>query len=233
MTEVVREWLSAFAATQQLRECGVVEPVSTLLQLAEAGQVRARASSARFDWADDVQEFLKEPEMEVEASEALAPWPDVPAEFWRWVNAGEPGTEVHVEAGVFATTVAFNVLSETAGGYRHKEHIKLYGVTFRKEDIGAVLGGVPELHPTPSLAMTTQSTAGRPPDLERWAEFGAALAFVAHSADPSVLASQTKLYNAAAEALAKRCNPLDEKTVRPMLRNAVFWIKEDKIPPRG
>ena len=104
MTETVSEWLSSFTAIQRLRGAGVVDPVSTLLQLAEARQVRARASRGRFDWEDDVQEFPQEPEMDGETGKVLAPWPNIPADLWRWVNGGGADTEVHGEAGVFVNS---------------------------------------------------------------------------------------------------------------------------------
>ena len=232
MTETAPEWISSLSAIQVLRGAGVVDPASTLTRLAEAGQVRARASKGRFDWADDVQEFPQEPDADNETGELLAPWPDIPADFWRWVNAGSPTAEVHGEAGVFAATVEFDVISKRLGSYRHEEHIKLYGVTFRAGDLDAVIQGALVFHPTPALIMPSKSKAGRKPELERWAEFGAALAFVAHEADRSIFSSQTSLYKAAAEAMSKR-NPLDERTVRPMLRHAVNWIKAEEIPIAG
>lgn len=232
MIEAATEWLSSLIAIQRLREAGVVEPVSTLTQLAEAGQIRARASKGRFDWADEVEEFPQKPDVDSKTGALLAPWPYVPADFWRWVNAGSPTAEVHGEAGVFAATVEFDVISKRLGSYRHEEHIKLYGVTFRAEDLDAVIGGLSLFHPTPALIMPSKSKAGRKPELERWAEFGAALAFVAHEADSSIFSSQTSLYKAAAEAMSKR-NPLDERTVRPMLRHAVNWIKAEEIPIAG
>ena len=232
MIEAATEWLSSLTAIQRLRGAGVFEPVSTLTQLAEAGQIRARASKGRFDWEDDVQDFPEEPDVDSKTGALLAPWPDIPADFWRWINAGSSTAEVHGDAGVFAATVEFDVISKRLGSYRHEEHIKLYGVTFRAEDLDAVIGGLSLFHPTPALIMPSKSKAGRQPELERWAEFGAALAFVAYETDGSIFSSQTSLYKAAAEALSKR-NPLDERTVRPMLRHAVNWIKAEEIPIAG
>lgn len=232
MTETALEWISSFSAIQVLRGAGVVDPVSTLTQLAEAAQVRARASRGRFDRAEDVQDFPPEPDFDSKTGELLAPWPDIPADFWCWVNAGSHGTEVHGEAGVFAATVVFDAFSGGVGDYRYEEHIKLYGVTFRREDLDAVIGGLSLFHPTPALIMPSRSRAGRKPELERWAEFGAALAFVAIEVGPSAFSSQTALYEASVAALHNR-NPLDERTVRKMLRHAVNWVEGGEIPPRG
>lgn len=232
MIEAATEWSSSLIAIQRLREAGVVEPASMLTQLAEAGQVRARAAKGRFDWADEVEEFPQKPDADNETGEMLAPWPDIPVDFWRWVNAGSPTAEVHGEAGVFAATVEFDVISKRLGSYRHEEHIKLYGVTFRREDLDAVIQGALVFHPTPALIMPSKSKAGRKQQTERWAEFGAALAFVANEADASTFLSITSLYEAVAKAMGER-NPLDERTVRPMLRHAVNWINADKIPIAG
>lgn len=232
MIEAATEWLSSLTAIQRLRAVGVFEPVSTLTQLAEAGQIRARASKGRFNWSDEVEEFPQKPDVDGKTGALLAPWPYVPADFWRWVNVGSPTAEVHGEAGIFAATVEFDVISKGLGSYRHEEHIKLYGVTFRAEDLDAVMRGAPAFHPTPALIEHQRSAAGRRPDLDRWSDFGAALALITHRADPGDMASQDALFSATADALTKAGrNPLDEKTVRKMVRNACYWIEDDKVPP--
>lgn len=231
MIEAATEWLSSLTAIQRLREVGVVEPVSTLTQLAEAGQIRARASKGRFDWADEVEEFPQKPDVDSETGEMLAPWPDIPADFWRWINACSPTAEVHGEAGVFAATVEFDVISERLGSYRHEEHIRLYGVTFRADDLDAVMRGAPTFHRTPALPQSSQSNAGRKPDLNRWAEFGAALAWVAHHRGQEILRSETALYDAAANALTEAGRaPLAKRTVDLMVKHAYLWLENDKIP---
>jgi hypothetical protein len=230
MTDRVTEWMSSFAAIQMLRGAGVVDPVSTLTQLAEARQVRARATWGRFDGVDNDQVFPQEPKLDPKTLEAFGPWPDIPADFWRWVNAGSQGNEIHGEAGVFAATVVYD---PELGEASDKEHIKLFGVTFRAADITAILAGVPGSFESPPLMTPSRSTAGRKPELDRWAEFGAALALVANLDGTAVRASQSALYSEVANALTEAAwQPLDEKVVRKMVRHAFHWIEAGEIPKK-
>lgn len=222
------EWISSLQAIQQLRAAEISDPVSTLTHLAEARQIRARASWGRFDGEYDVV-FLQELEGSDQGGDTISPWPDIPADFWRWVNFATSGTKVQGEAGVFATTVIYN---PEIGDYSDKQHIKLFGVTFHSEDISAVLKGVPTLRDTPKLPPSTGSNAGRKPNLEQWAEFGAALAFVVHTKGNDELRSANALYEATAGALiSANRNPLALKTVRMMVNNARIWLTEEEIPP--
>jgi hypothetical protein len=224
------EWLSSLAAIQRLRKAGIVDPISTLTHLAEARQVRARASWGRFDGLDSDQEFPQEPKNDPKSGELLAPWPDIPADFWRWVNAGQRGSEVIAEAGVFAATVVYD---PELGAASDKEHIKLFGVSFLKQDLEAFLQGGATRHDTPHLVKSPRSNAGRKPKSDGWAEFGAALAFVANADDPVVNSSQSALYAAAAGALKEKgWSPLDDRTVRNMVRHAHYWIEAGEVPQK-
>ena len=228
MSNTENEWLSSFAAMQMLRGAGVVSPISMLTQLAEARQVRARASWGRFDNEGEEQEFPREPRVDPKSGVLVSPWPDIPADFWRWVNAGSPGSEVHGEAGVFAATVFYD---PELGEASDKEHIKLFGVSFSSKDLTAVLRGVPQFHETPALTGATRSSAGRKQETDRWVDFGAALAFVAYDKGLDVMASDNALYEAVAGALtASRRNPLSKKRVIAMVKNARCWVDAGEIP---
>ena len=224
------EWISSLRALQELRAAGVAEPVSTLTHLAESQAVRARALWGRFQGGDNDEMFPQEPDVDPQSGDELAPWPKIPASFWRWVNEGTPGTEIHGDAGVFAATV---VHDPDKGEISEREFIKLFGVTFNADDLGANLRGVPLFHHTPALPASTLSKAGRKPELERWAEFGAAIALVAHTTDGYELRSEDALYAAAADALTSAGRePLSKKTVRMMVKNTLLWLGGDAIPPR-
>lgn len=230
MSEIVAGWLSSFAAIQRLRGAGVVDPVGTLTHLAEARQLRSRASWGRF--ADDEgnnREFPHEPEVDAQSGEVLDPWPNIPSDFWRWVNGRGDGAEVYGEAGVFAATVIYD---PQIGTYSDSQHIKLFGVTFNADDLDRVMQGVPLLHNTPVLPKPNGARAGRKPQLARWAEFGAALALVAHTEGQDVLRSDAALYGRAADALtAANREPLSQKAVGLMVKNARLWIEGEGIPP--
>jgi hypothetical protein len=225
----VTGWLSSFAAMQRLREAAVVDPVSTLTQLAEARQLRARAAWGRFaDDEGDDRQFPLEPEVDPCSGEVL-PWPDIPADFWRWVNGKGDRTEVHGEAGVFAATVIYD---PKIGSYSDSQYIKLFGVTFHQDDLEAALRGKSALHNTPALPVPTRSPAGRKPELERWAEFGAALALVVYRGEKDAFKSQSALYAAVAgELTAASREPLSQRAVKNMVSQAWLWIDGEAIPP--
>lgn len=136
MTDTTDEWLTSFAAIQKFRQAGVVDAVGTLTRLAEAQQVRSRAARGRFSCQDIEENFPPEPKNHPLSGEVRESWPDIPPDFWRWVNANAPGTEVHGEAGVFATTVVFD---PDIGSHSETDRIKLFGVTFHAEDLAAFL----------------------------------------------------------------------------------------------
>jgi hypothetical protein len=138
MTDKADEWLTSFSAIQRLRQAGAVDPIGTLIRLAEAQQVRSRAARGRFSDLGIEEIFPSEPKMDPLTGEIIEIWPDIPPDFWRWVNANARGTEVHGEAGVFATTVVFD---PDIGSYSETEHIKLFGVTFNAADLASFLEG--------------------------------------------------------------------------------------------
>jgi hypothetical protein len=219
MSDMAAQWLSSFAAITMLRKAEIVDPVGTLTQLAEARQLRSRAAWGRFNFEDAEQDFPQEPQ----SDRGLAAWPDIPADFWRWVNAGTRGTEVYGDAGVYAATVVYD---PDIGDYSETEHIKLFGVTFHADDLAAFLGGTTSFHETPLLPGRAKSPAGRKPELDRWADFGAALALIAHTAGPDDLKSANALYEAASGALsASGRNPLSKKTVSRMINHAHIWLE--------
>lgn len=223
MSDTAAQWLSSFAAIRMLRQAGVVDPVSTLTQLAEARQIRSRAAWGRFSEMGSEEQFRQEPQLDG----GLAAWPDIPADFWRWVNAGTRGTEVYGDAGVYAATVVYD---PDIGDYSETEHIKLFGVTFHADDLAAFLGGTASFHETPFLPDRPKSSAGRKPELDRWAEFGAALALISYTAGPNDLKSANALYEAASGALiAAGRTPLSKKAVSRMINHAYIWLEDGEI----
>ncbi len=219
------EWLSSFEALSRLRAAAFTDPIDTLTHLAEAGILRSRAASGRFsDYDDEIHRFPDEPPCNETELQVKGPWPDVPADFWRWVNLGGNGAEVHGEAGVFGALVIFD---PKIGDYSDREHIKLFGVTFNASDLSNFLNGHGAVHSTPRMP---RSKAGPKMHTDRWAEFGAALAFIAYQAGPEVLKSQDALYDAAANALTMAGRPpLSKKSVRRMLQYAQAWIDNEEI----
>lgn len=131
-------WISSLDALQRLRQAGLLEPEDALAQWAETGQLRSRARRGRFsDDGGAERDFPVEPSADEMKRANLGPWPDIPIDFWRWMNAGRAGTEAHFEAGVFATTVIYD---PEIGNYSDSQHIKLFEVTFNEEDLIKLTG---------------------------------------------------------------------------------------------
>jgi hypothetical protein len=224
------EWISSLRAVKRLRDAGLNAPEVTLGLWAEAGFVKSRASWGRFSHDGGVDEltFPNEPSADPDGLGVSTPWPDIPSDFWHYVNIENGNAEAHYEAGIFAALV---VLDPEIGTYSDTEHMKLYGVSFHSDNLDALLNGVGELQPKVSLSKTARANSGRKQDVERWADFGAALALFTREADNSQLQSTNAIYTAVAGTLEEAgMTPLDLRTVRSMIDRARFWIEADKIP---
>ena len=221
-------WLSSLQALQRLRSEGLTRPEDTLSQWAEARQLRTRAKWGRFSDDDiDVREFPDEPEVREEGEFDPDPWPDIPCEFWRWVNTIGQRTEANFESGVFAANVIYDPL---LGSHSDTQHIELFGVTFHEGDFESLIHGVGQTHASASMERPGQSKAGRKPQLWRWAEFGAALAFIANTRGLDTLKSQDATYRAASDALTEAgFDPLDQRRVAAMVRYAIHWVDAEKV----
>jgi len=65
------------------------------------------------------------------------PWPDIPCEFWHWVNTRSVQSQALWGAGVFATTVHYD---SSPNHDWDSQYIKLLDVTFHSGDLAALLG---------------------------------------------------------------------------------------------
>jgi hypothetical protein len=223
------EWISSLRAVKRLRDAGLNAPEATLGLWAEAGFLKSRASWGRFsyDWGTDEIIFPEEPLADPDRLGVSAPWPDIPSDFWHYVNIEHGNAEAHYEAGIFAALV---VLDPEIGTYSDTEHMKLYGVSFCSDDLDALLNRVGERHAKVPFAKTVRANSGRKQDVERWADFGAALALFIRDADNSQLQSTNAIYTAVAGTLEEAGKtPLDLRTVRSMIDRARFWIEADKV----
>lgn len=224
------EWISSFEATVRLRQAGVVHPFNTLTQLAEARYIRARAKWGRFSDDDgEDREFLNEPPVDENERLTRGPWPDVPSDFWRWVNLGGDGSEAHFEAGTFAAVIRYD---HRVGSHSDKQHIKLFGVTFHSQDMDDFLKGRATLKASPLMPRQNHSNVGRPINAERWGQYGAAMALEAHLSDKKTVAKSSSFREAVESRLVSAGYvPMDEKTVREMFRLAVLWIDAEEVVP--
>lgn len=223
------EWISSLKAVLRLRDAGLNTPEATLGIWAEEGFVKSRASWGRFSHDGGVDEltFPNEPSADPDGLGVSTPWPDIPSDFWHYVNVKNGNAEAHYEAGIFAALV---VLDPEIGTYSDTEHMKLYGVSFYSDDLDALLNGVGERHAKVSFAKTVPANSGRKQDVERWADFGAALALFIREADNIQLQSTNAIYTAVAGTLEEAGKtPLDLLTVRSMIDRARFWIEADKV----
>jgi|GEM_PF-2924005 len=223
------EWISSLRAVKRLRDAGLNAPEVTLGLWAEAGFVKSRASWGRFSHAGGVDEqiFLNEPSVVPDGLGVSTPWPDIPSDFWHYVNVKNGNAEAHYEAGIFAALVE---LDPEIGTHSETEHMKLYGVSFHSDDLDALLNGVGERQPKVPLSKTARSNAGDKPKTDGWADFGAALALFISEADNRQLRSTNGVYTAVADKLIEAGRtPLVPKTVRPMIDRARLWIEAGKV----
>ncbi|MCC6480620.1 MAG: hypothetical protein IT552_15630 [Sphingomonadaceae bacterium] len=226
------EWISSLQAVLRLRDAGLNAPETTLGLWAEAGFVKSRAKWGRFshDGGTDEIPFPDEPPADQDGLEVQTPWPDIPNDFWHYVNTKNGNSEAHYEAGIFAARV---VLDPEIGTYSDTEHIKLYGVSFHSDNLEAMLNGVGERQAQVQLPKSPSSNRGRKTDQDRWAEFGAALAFFAQNASNAEWRSTHSVYQTVSSLLVQsNREPFTERVVRPMIDMARAWIEADNILER-
>lgn len=225
------EWISSLQAVKRLRDAGLNAPEATLGLWAEAGFLKSRASWGHFSSVEETTErfFPDEPPANLDKLSAPTPWPDIPRDFWQFVNVKNGNAEAHYEAGIFAAHVVWDM---DIGTTDSTEHIKVYGVSFHSDNLDALLNGVGELQPQLKLERPAPSKSGRKQDIDRWADFGAALALFTGRANNSQLQSTNAVYTAVAGTLEEvDKTPLDLRTVRSMIDRARFWIEADKVLP--
>lgn len=223
------EWISSLHAVKRLRDAGLNAPEATLGLWAEARFLRARAIWGRFshDGGTDELTFPDESPADPDGLGAATPWPNIPSDFWHYVNVKHGNAEAHYEAGIFAALV---VLDPEIGSHSDTEHIKLYGVSFHSDDLDALLSGVGERHAKVQLIETARSNAGAKPKTDGWADFGGALALFISEATNSQLQSVNGVYEAVASKLIEAGRtPLVKKSVTPMINRALFWIEEGEV----
>ena len=129
-------WLESSAAARRVRKAGFSE--TDLAQWAEEGKLRTRARKGRFASAehDEEREFPPEPPADPMDREVLGLWPDIPKEFWHWINSPRGESDSRWGAGAFAATI----FHEPDHDQRESnEGIKLFGVTFNEEDLDGLL----------------------------------------------------------------------------------------------
>lgn len=223
------EWISSLQALLRLRDAGLNAPETTLGLWAEAGFVKSRASWGRFSYEGGVEEliFPNEPSADPDGLGVSTPWPDIPSDFWHYVNVKNGNAEAHYEAGIFAALV---VLDPEIGSHSDTEHIKLYGVSFHSDNLDALLNGVGERQAEVKLTKTAPSNSGSKPKTDGWADFGGALALFISEADNSQLQSTNGVYEAvAAKLIEAGRTPLVQKTVKPMIDRARLWIEAGEV----
>lgn len=149
-----QEWITSFEALRWARRAGAT--TGGLAQWAEAGRLRSRADRGQF--SDDEEgtvrslklpDTLQDGDPWIAATELIAePWPDIPCEFWRWINAKPKQSEQHWDAGVFATTVYDD---DAPNHHPYSQHIKLLDVTFHAGDLAGLLGAKVSIHTRATL----------------------------------------------------------------------------------
>jgi hypothetical protein len=135
-------WISSMEAVRRVRQGGSSE--GDLAQWAEAGALRSRAQRGQFsDDEEGVERILELPNTPDEQDKEIAnravvgePWPDIPKNFWHWINKNIQTSEKHWGSGVFSTTVYYET---ELGPKGDSQHIKLLGVTFCDEDLKDLL----------------------------------------------------------------------------------------------
>lgn len=218
-------WISSFEAVKRLREANFQEAETTLTLWAEARHLRARAKWGRFADSFSEQEFPPEP-LDQSDAKANGSWPDIPADFWYYVNRGGPGVKAHVEAGVFAARVVFDPHWDD-----ESEHITLFGVTFHEGDLHDLLGGNTPLHEAVAKNFTSK---GRRPNIADRDAFSAALAheFYRMGLKDEVSKKNGKittsmLYQSIRNAMGDK-GVLSRPTVTPLIEKALGYLYPEK-----
>jgi hypothetical protein len=246
------EWISSLAAVQRLRAQGLENPETTLGLWAEAGFLRSRASWGRFSHEGGVDELhfsdaphpnpvpldasnsspdaLSDAPANPDEQDGPSSWPEISNDFWHYVNVKNGNAVAHYEAGIFAALV---VLDPEIDTYSGTEHVKLFGVSFHSANLDALLHGVGERQVSQALSAMMPRQRGPKPDLERYSEFGAALALHVHSSGSEDLRSTNAVYKAVAASLMETGrDALDINRVKPMIHQAQFWIEAGKVLPK-
>lgn len=223
------EWISSLQAVLRLRGAGLNAPETTLGLWAEAGFLRSRARWGYFSVREETSEHVFSDDFYDDPALLDRPthWPSIPSDFWHWVNVKNGNAEAHYEAGIFAA----HVVPETEIGLSSdSDHIRLYGVSFHSGNLDALLNGVGELQPRGTLEKPTPANSGRKQEVDRWADFGAALALFVSKANNSQLQSTNAVHKQVAGMLeAAGRNPLDIKVVKQMIDRARFWIEAGEV----
>lgn len=154
-------WLSSFGAMRRARAAGCTE--GDLAQWAEAGKLRARATSGRFsddDYNDydhpDGRVFQQPAEVDMNGHKGASsgePWPFIPSEFWFYLNLNRSDATINWGAGAFGTTVRDEPTPDCPAGL--SQYIKLSGVEFYIPDLDALLDDMPQ--PEPPLDDTPEA----------------------------------------------------------------------------
>ena len=136
------DWISSLEACRRVRAVGGSQ--TDLAQWAEASRLRSRADRGRFSDDECTERELKLPDedeaREIEVSKRAIlnePWPDIPSDFWHWMNVHSERSEAHWASGVFATTVYYD---NAPYHDRDSQYIKLFDVTFHAGDLAEMLG---------------------------------------------------------------------------------------------
>jgi hypothetical protein len=127
----VSEWISAAEASKRIKAAGLAQ--EDLIEWASQGSLRARAQSSTSSLDDPPGKrlFPKEPPSDEKDLSIHGSWPDIPSHYW-----AERQIEVLWGAGTYEATVEYWV-----DFYQHteRERIKLFGLTFSKVDLDALL----------------------------------------------------------------------------------------------
>jgi len=136
------EWISSMDAARCTREAGF--STGDLAQWAETGALRSQTSRAWFGNDANGEERIfvgRQPRQRTEQG-TNDTWPDIPAEFWYWLNRNLATDNSNWGAGVFATVV-FEHASERPGDDHpsrdFSEYIRLHDVKFSRSDLRGLL----------------------------------------------------------------------------------------------
>lgn len=142
------EWISATEASKRIKAAGLTE--EDLIEWARLGKLKARAQSGSFNLDDPPEKrvFPKEPPSDEREFLVRGSWPEIPTDYW-----AESKVKVLWGAGTCKARVAHWKDNEQV---MDVETVKLFGLTFSKVDLDALLDVPP----------STRNVA-RPPK-ERW-----------------------------------------------------------------
>lgn len=135
-------WISSMEAVHRVREAGFSP--GDLAIWAEKEGLRSRAGQAWFGEDADGEErnFVDGQSRHRSERAANDTWPDVPAEFWYWLNRDLASDKANWGAGVFTTVVfeyARSVAGDSTPSRDYREYIRLYDVKFMASDLAKLL----------------------------------------------------------------------------------------------